>query len=160
MLALVGVTLAVLLRFAGDWGVPYFSFTSERGSPCRNDLTGHTCSPLTLADVEFYTDLDLPDDTAVRSGRYRATHDYELEAVLEVPAAGEADALAALRDTFGRCLRGRSSALDTDGLRKVCVQSDDGSVEPSAEGPSRVYTVGSGVREDGTRVVAVTLRSR
>ena len=67
--------------------MPYFGFTSERGSKCTNNFTGYICTPITLAEVEFYADLDLPDDTAVVKGTYRSTHDYQLEALLEVPAA-------------------------------------------------------------------------
>ena len=77
--------MAILTRFAGAWGVPYFTFTSERGSECTNNFTGYVCTPITLAEVEFYADLDLPDDTEVVSGTYRSTHDYQLEALLEVP---------------------------------------------------------------------------
>ena len=35
--------LYVVTRYAGGWGVPYFSFTSERGSRCTNDFAGYTC---------------------------------------------------------------------------------------------------------------------
>ena len=42
--------------------MPYFPFTSDRGSTCKNTLTGYACSPLTLADVEYFGDIDLPDD--------------------------------------------------------------------------------------------------
>ena len=73
-----------MTRYAGAWGVPYFTFTSERGSTCTNNFTGYTCEPLTLAEVEFYGDLDLPDDTRVISGNYNATHDYRLEASLRM----------------------------------------------------------------------------
>ena len=36
--------------------------------------------------MEFYADLDLPDDTRVVEGTYQSTHDYQLDALLEVPA--------------------------------------------------------------------------
>src|SRR6187549_3778376 len=82
----VTASLFVVTRYAGGWGVPYFSFTSERGSHCTNDFAGYTCDPVTLADVEFFGDVNLPDDSRIVSGTYRATHDYRLDAVLEVPA--------------------------------------------------------------------------
>ena len=85
MAGFVLILFGLITRYAGGWGVPYFSFTSDRGSPCTNKLTGYICDPLTLADVEFYGDVDLPADTKVISGRYRSTHDYKLEARLEVP---------------------------------------------------------------------------
>src|SRR4249919_3092219 len=76
ILGKVAVTLAILSQYAGAWGVPYFSFTTDRGSTCKNDLTGYTCSPMTLADVEYFGDIDLPDDSSVVAGSYRSTHDY------------------------------------------------------------------------------------
>ncbi len=48
----------MVTRYAGGWGVPYFSFTSERGSRCTNDFAGYTCDPVTLADVEFFGDVE------------------------------------------------------------------------------------------------------
>ncbi len=39
----VTASLYVVTRYAGGWGVPYFSFTSERGSHCTNDFAGYTC---------------------------------------------------------------------------------------------------------------------
>ena len=77
MLGSVAVTLAILTQYAGAWGVPYFTFRTDRGSMCKNDLTGYTCSPMTLADVEYFGDVDLPDNSSVVSGTYRSTHDYQ-----------------------------------------------------------------------------------
>ena len=51
MAGFVLILFGLVTRYAGSWGVPYFSFTSERGSPCTNKLTGYICDPLTLADV-------------------------------------------------------------------------------------------------------------
>src|SRR5215218_9585933 len=62
MLGSVAVALAILTQYAGAWGVPYFSFTTDRGSTCKNALAGYTCSAMTLADVEYIGNLDLPDD--------------------------------------------------------------------------------------------------
>ena len=70
MAAFVMITFGLVTRYAGSWGVPFFSYTSERGSTCTNTMTGYTCDPLTLTDVEFYSDLDLPNDTRVISGNY------------------------------------------------------------------------------------------
>ncbi|MDN5804623.1 MAG: hypothetical protein L0H26_08590, partial [Microlunatus sp.] len=49
MTGFVMILFGLVIRYAGSWGVPYFSFTSERGSPCTNKLTGYVCDPLTLA---------------------------------------------------------------------------------------------------------------
>ena len=160
MAAFVVVAFAVVVRYAGGWGVPYFSFTNERGSHCVNNLTGYTCSPTTLADVKYFGDIDLPDDTRVVSGTYHSTHDYQLDSVLEVPPAQSASALKTLNQAFGRCVANHPSPIDTKGLTNTCVMANDDSVLESGEPTSRVYTVATGVRKDGTRVIGLSIRSR
>src|SRR6187399_142867 len=93
MLGSVAVALAILVQYAGGWGVPYFSFTTDRGSTCKNELAGYTCSPMTLADVEYIANVDLPDDSSVVAGTYRSTYDYQMEAVIDVPSASATQAL-------------------------------------------------------------------
>lgn len=160
MLAFVAIVLAVLVRQAGGWGVPYFSFTSAHGSHCTNNLTGYTCSPLTLADVEFFGDVDLPDGTTVAASRYRSTHDFSLEASLQVPRSGAATALKNLKEAYGTCQQEATSPLVPTGLRDVCVMVNPEGVEADGELSSRVYAVGTGLRKDGSRVVALSVRSR
>jgi hypothetical protein len=160
MAGFVLILLAILTRFAGAWGVPYFTFTSERGSKCTNNFTGYICSPITLAEVEFYADLDLPDDTQVVSGTYRSTHDYQLEALLDVPVASAAAALKSLNTAFGRCLPDHPSPLSTAGLTKVCVMANLAAPTDAGEPASRLYVVGTGVRKDGSRPIALTINSR
>lgn len=160
MAAFVGVALLVVVQFAGAWGVPYFSFSTDRGSPCKNEFTGYLCSPLTLTDVEYYGDLNLPDDTWVTSASYRSTHDYQLEAVLEIPTGSAAPAMKTLTENFGKCLPGHPSPITTQGLSKVCVLANDDSVVESGEPASRLYTVGTGLRKDGTRVIGLSIKSR
>ena len=160
MLAFVGVVLFLLIRQAGEWGVPYFSFTSAHGSPCRNHLTGYTCEPLTLADVEFFGDLDLPDDTEVLSGSYRATHDYELNAQLRVPAASAVAARTELREVFGPCRDGASSPLPRKGLSKFCVLASPTGADERGEMPSRLFSVGTGLDKTGDRLIGLSIRSR
>ena len=160
MLAFVGVLLLVLAQRAGGWGVPYFSFTSAHGSSCTNDFMGYSCEPLTLADVEFFGDVDLPDDTVVLAGRYRSTHDYRLEAQLAVPPASAAAALGPLREAFGPCRKGVQTSLSTDGLHRVCIMASEDGVEEYGVPASRLYSVGTGLRDDGTRLVGLAIRSR
>jgi hypothetical protein len=160
MAAFVIIALAVVARYAGGWGVPYFTFTSDRGSPCKNTLTGYTCSPLTLADLEFYADLDLPDDSKVISGRYVATHDYQLDAQVEVPAASAKQALAALKDGYGPCRPNHPSTLDTRGLKQVCVLATDDTQSQSSQVSSKIYAIGTGLRPDGSRPIAIAMKSR
>ncbi len=118
MLLIAGSLLLLVARYAGGWGVPYFTFTTERGSTCKNGFTGYTCAPLTLADVEFFGQVDLPDDTAVETATYRATHDYRLDARLQVPAGSAEVGLTALVEAYGKCGTGRPSPLDGDGLER------------------------------------------
>lgn len=160
MAGFVLILLAILTRFAGAWGVPYFTFTSERGSKCTNNFTGYICSPITLAEVEFYADLDLPDDTDVVSGTYRSTHDYHLEAVLEVPAASAAAALKSLNATFGPCVPNQPSPLSTTGLTKVCVMANLDAFTEAGEPASHLYVIGTGLRKDGKRPIALSIKSR
>ncbi|HYP46822.1 MAG TPA: hypothetical protein VEQ66_16690 [Propionibacteriaceae bacterium] len=161
MAAFVMILWAVLTTFAGRWGVPYFSFQTERGSTCRNQLTGYTCQPVTLADVQFYGDVTLPDSTTVVASRYRATHDYQLDGQLVVPPADAATALAALQDSFGPCRPGLPAPMPTAGLSAVCVlANDDASISGDSDVSSRLYAVGTGLRRDGSRVIAMNIRSR
>ncbi|WP_375426167.1 hypothetical protein [uncultured Friedmanniella sp.] len=160
MLAFVAVVGGVLVSRAGRWGVPYFSFTSAHGSHCTNNLTGYTCSPLTLADVEFFGDVRLPEDTTVGASTYRATHDFALDARLEVPRASAAAASKQLRSAYGRCQKDAASPLVTAGLRDVCAMVNPDGAEADGQLSSRVYAVGTGLRRDGTLVVAMSVRSR
>lgn len=161
MAGFVMIVFGLLVRYAGSWGVPYFAFTSERGSPCVNKLTGYVCDPLTLADVQFYSDAELPGDTRVISGTYTATHDYLLQARLEVPKASSAAALKGLAAEFGGCVKGHPVPLETSGLTSVCVLANDDAVTREGEPPSRLFVIGTGVRkDDGTRVIEMAIRSR
>lgn len=160
MAAFVLIAMAIVAQYAGGWGVPYFSFTSERGSPCRNNLTGYTCTPLTLPDLEFYGDVDLPDDSRMISGTYTATHDYQLDATVEVPPRSASAALAGLKEAYGDCQKDHPSPLDTEGLRSVCVLANDDLRTRTAELSSRLYIVGTGLRKDGSRPIVLTMRSR
>jgi hypothetical protein len=160
MLAFVAVVLAVLVHYAGGWGVPYFSFTSAHGSSCTNDFTGYTCDPLTLADVEFFGDVDLPDDTTVLTGTYRSTHDYQLAATLTVPRASAGRALKELHTAFGACRRDVSTPLPLRGLRQPCAMGSEDGTDESGEPASRLYAVGTGLKKDGTRLIGLTIRSR
>jgi hypothetical protein len=160
MVLFVAVVLALLVRQAGEWGVPYFSFTSAHGSTCTNDLTGYTCDPLTLADVEFFGDVDLPDDTTVLAGSYRSTHDYQLTAQLRVPPESAGTALKRLRSAFGPCRDDVSTPLQSRGLSRTCAMANDTGADASGEMASKLYAVGTGLAEDGSRLVGLSVRSR
>jgi hypothetical protein len=160
MLAFVAGCLAILVRYAGGWGVPYFPFTTDRGSECVNRFAGYVCSPLNLADVEYYADLDLPGGTRVVSGTYASTHDYSLESRVEVPAKSAAAALKSLNQAYGGCVADHPAPFDTSGLTKICVLANDDAVVDSGEPTGRLYSVGTGLKKDGTRVIGLSIRSR
>ena len=154
------VALLVLARFAGGWGVPYFSMTTDRGSTCVNTFTGFDCSSVTLADIAYFGDVELPPDTRVVSSHYHSTHDYQLEAVLELPPASAPAGLAALKDSFGSCVKNHPSPLAEDGLKSVCILANDQDTTQSGVPDSRLYVVGTALRADETRVVNLSVRSR
>jgi hypothetical protein len=160
MAAFVLIAFGLVTRYAGSWGVPFFSYTSERGSTCTNTMTGYSCEPLTLADVEFYSDLDLPNDTRVVSGNYTATHDYTLSASLRMTPRSQAAGFKALQQQFGGCRNDRPSPISTRGLTAVCVLANDTASARSGEPPSRLFVVGTGVAKNGLRVVSISIRSR
>ena len=154
------VALLVLARFAGGWGIPYFSTTTERGSRCVNTFTGFECASLTLGDVEFFGDVDLPADTRVVRSRYVSTHDYQIQAALEVPPAGAADALAALKESYGGCVKNHPSPLSEPRLTSLCILANDQETTQTGTPDSRVYVVGTALRPDKTLVVNLSVRSR
>lgn len=160
MALFVATSFCVVARQAGAWGVPYFSFTSAHGSRCTNGWVGYACTPLTLADVEFFGDVDLPATTAVVASRYHATHDFELEAQLEVPTTASAEAAKQLTDAYGPCRRDARSPLPTAGLQQVCVIASGDGADESGEQPSRMVNVGTGIRKDGVRVIGLAVSSR
>jgi hypothetical protein len=163
MIIVTVLPFVILSRFAGGWGVPFFSFTTDRGSLCTNDLTGYHCDRLTVADIRWWGDISLPDGTEVVSSHYKSTHNFTLDAVVEVPAADAAQTYTDLRRTFGNCIPDHPSALDTTGLKDICVMANDASDGMNGSGPMRdtLYEVGTGVRTtDGVRVIALHEESR
>jgi len=160
MTAFVMISWALIARYAGSWGVPYFSFQTERGSSCKNDLTGFTCEKMTLADIEFYGEVDLPSTTRVITSTYRSTHDYNLHAQLLVPANAAAAALKGLNESFGSCQPNHPAPMPTAGLTAVCVLVNDDTITRDVDTSSRLYAVGTGLRKDGVRVISMSIKSR
>jgi hypothetical protein len=159
MALFIGIAFAIVVRYAGAWGVPYFSFTSDRGSHCKNTLTGYVCTPLTLADVEYWAEIDLPQSAVVKDGKYTATHDYQLTASLVVPAADAEVTMKALHESFGKC-GSHAAPLDTAGLKAVCVMANDDAVTESEQASSRLWAVGTGTTGEGNLIVGISIKSR
>jgi hypothetical protein len=152
--------LLILARFAGGWGVPYFSTTTDRGSHCVNTFTGFECPSVTLGDIGYFGDVELPPDARVVSSHYRSTHDYQLEAVLEIPPASAAAGLKGLHESFGGCDKDHPSPLTEPRLTSLCIMANDQDTTESGTPDSRVYVVATALRADKTRVVNLSVRSR
>jgi hypothetical protein len=160
MTAFVMICGGLIARYAGGWGVPYFSFQTDRGSTCKNDLIGYTCTPMTIPDIEFYGEVDLPPNTRVVSSTYRSTHDYALTANLLVPANAAPAALKGLYESFGTCQPDHPAPMNTAGLTGVCVLVNDDTITRDVDTSSRLYDVGTGLRRDGSRVIYMAIKSR
>lgn len=154
------VALLILGRFAGGWGIPYFSTTTDRGSRCVNTFTGFECPALTAADIGYFGDVELPPDTRVVSSHYKSTHDYQLEAVLELPPDSATAGLEALEESFGKCVKNHPSPLTEPRLKSLCILANDQDTTETGIPDSRVYVVATAVRADKTRVVNLSVRSR
>lgn len=159
MAAFVVILFGILSRYAGGWGVPLFSFRTQNGSPCRNGWVGYTCTNLTLADLEFLGQVQLPPTTRIVSSRYHATSEYQLDATVVAPKANQAALYHDLVASFGHCQPGHPTALDVRGLTQVCVLANDNNVTTGGRTAARIYVVGTGVRRDGARIAVLQIRS-
>jgi hypothetical protein len=105
--------------------------------------------------------VDLPDDSKMISGTYKATHDYQLDATIHVPKASAKDALAGLKEAYGQCQPGHPSPLNPKSFREICViANDDTKAADSSELSSRLYVIGTGLNKDGSRRIVLTMKSR
>lgn len=50
--------------------------------------------------------------------------------------------------------------MSTEGMRHNCVMANADAVDESDEPSTRLYMIGTGVRNDGTRVIGMVIRSR
>ena len=83
--------------------------------------------------------------TTVRwsTGTYRSTHDYQMEAIIEVPLDSADQALTSLNQTFGNCISELPSPLNTEGNPHTCVMANDDVFSESEEPSSRLYLIGT-----------------
>lgn len=157
MALFVAVAWLVLSRFAGGWGVPYFSFTTANGSACTNTWTGYRCDTVTPADLQLYTGA-LPAGTTITSARLSVTHEYSLDAVLTTDAKHAAATGKALQSQYGRCGPGPIPSQLAK-AKSVCRMSSD--VGGSTTRPSaRIYAVTTGIVGGGKRLTVVHIESR
>lgn len=162
MIVLVAIPVVIVFHYAGSWGVPFFSFTTDRGGKCTNTITGYTCDQLTPADISWWGDVDLPQHTNVVSGHYESTDKSRLDAVVVVPKSEAKSTYKKLRKTFGSCGRKRPSNIDASKLKHRCIMAHPES-EPRADhgpGSDRTYVISTGLRHDGDRVIGIKEKSR
>lgn len=161
MVLLIAAAMIALALNAGRWGVPMFGFTNEYGSKCRNDWLGHTCSELTVADVERHLGVDIPAGARLESGAWRQTHDYELTARLTYPQAEAEAGWKLLEERFGSCREGLPNPLNAvPGLTAHCLMSNEGLSATDGNPAPQIWRIATATAPDGSTVVDVFLRSR
>lgn len=162
MIVLVAIPLVILSRYAGGWGVPYFSFNTDRGSTCTNDLTGYHCDTVSVSDIQWWGDIKLPSETTVLSSHYKSTSDFTLDAVVAVPKKDASQTLKSTNKTFGSCQADHPTQLDTIGLKKVCVRANDATISSDRSGPfaDTLYEITTGARSDGSLIIGIHEESR
>lgn len=160
MAAFVGTAWWMLTRFAGTWGVPYFSFTTDNGSSCTNNWTGYVCDSITPADYLLYTGQPVPRGTVIISGSYAVTHDFTVEAVLVSNKASAANAYKALTGAYGRCGAGPTPDELSQATQICRMTTDDDATATDKPPPDKTYTVVTGLLKNGQRVTVVQIQSR
>lgn len=159
MALFVAVAWWLVTRFAGGWGIPYFSFTTDNGSSCTNTWGGYRCTQVTPADFAVYTGQPLPPGTTIVSATYVATHDYSLDAVLRTDAQQADAALKQLHSTYGECRNGPIPPELTD-AKNVCRMANQDDTTDSGVPSPRIYSVTTGQAKDGQLITVVHIQSR
>ncbi|QGN33108.1 hypothetical protein [Microlunatus sp. Gsoil 973] len=162
MIIVAAIPFVILSRYAGGWGVPYFSFVTDRGTTCVNDFTGYHCGNLTRADIEWWGDIKLPVGTKLISSHYKSTHDFTLDALVEIPVAKQKPTLRSLEKSFGKCVADHPTVMDTTGLKRICVRANDASEDSDSSRPlaDTLYEVTSAYRRNGALLVNIHEESR
>jgi hypothetical protein len=162
MVVLVAIPIVILSRFAGGWGVPFFSFTTDRGGKCTNTLTGYKCNRLTVADISWWGDIKLPQHTKIIRAHYESDQAFELNAVVVVPKTAAKSTYKKLHKTFGSCGRKRPGNVDTSKLNHGCTIANQETDPRRRHGPvaDRNYVINTGLRHDGKRVIGIKEKSR
>lgn len=161
MLLAVCVALGVLMLNAGRWGVPYFSFTTERGSHCTNTWSGYHCENITVADYNRWSDFALPAGTVLMKSSYTKDNgDFEIAAQLRTEAQ-HADAVGkALLARYGACQASGVRPVELVGYDKVCLVNSDLNRGTQSGSLSRKWVLATGVAPDGSRLTVLTFGSR
>lgn len=160
MAAVVALAGALLWRQAPEWGIPYASFTNERGSECENTWSGFRCDPMTLTDLDVRTGITFPEGTEIDRAVYTETHNFAVQARVIIPRGEGKQIEKQLRAEFGPCQDVGRNPLTSEASRR-CLRSSDGVRGDGGELPPNVWQVASAVPDDLAKlVVDVDLRSR
>lgn len=166
---LIGVTVMVAVLTAGfgfvatragEWGVPYFSFTAPGGTECTNTWMGHACEHITVRDFERWSDLRLPEGTTLTTGSY--TEDAvttQVVATLRTDADHAGEFLDLLKERYGDCQPGGVAPAELSEHSKVCMATSTRARGKQAEAMTRSWSFSTGVAEDGTRLTLLTVGS-
>lgn len=141
IVALIAILIAVVLRTAGSWGVPGFSFTNEYGSRCKNNITGHVCSPMTEEHIQALVKTEIPEGAEMISSTYTQSGSWSMMARYRLPEEVAADAVPELKKTFGGCASSAPSTLKIEpNLSKFCVMTSDNAPDDAPDGNWTVTT--------------------
>lgn len=155
------VTAAALVyvaQRAGDWGVPYFSYTAPGGTTCTNTLDGYDCPYVTRADFEHWSNMDLPEGTML----LRASHVSDLltstmTATLRTDAEHSDEFLALLTETYGPCQPGGVEPAALNDFNDICIASSARARGTQGVSFTRSWSFSSGLDDDGLRLTVLTV---
>lgn len=153
----------ILSGLAGRWGVPGFAFTNDYGSDCKNNLTGYTCSPMTLADIEQATGFDLPEDAEVQSSLLTMPNDeVQAQILLTAQQAEEIAVHDRLQQNYGDCSPLAASPLNSiPGLTDLCVRTNMGvTVTEAEQATTKLWRVSVANTPEGNVLVDFDIRNR
>lgn len=150
------VFIALAVRQAGQWGVPGFRFTNERGSRCVNTLTGHTCDPMTREDLESSADITLPAEAQVRTAVYTRSGTWSVHARVLLPKPIAHEYWKQLKEQFGPCVEHAPSTLRSEpDLTKFCVMNGTGLKDAPTD---RRWTVATAIEPSGDTIAQFDIR--
>ncbi|WP_026927011.1 hypothetical protein [Granulicoccus phenolivorans] len=153
----------ILSGLAGRWGVPGFAFTNDNGSQCRNNVTGYTCSPMTLRDIKAATEFDLPDESVVRSSLLTMpNHEVQAQIQLTAQQAEAFDLHHRLQQAYGDCSPLAASPLNSiPDLTDLCVRTNMGVTVTEAEkATTKLWRVSVANTPEGNVLVDFDIRNR
>lgn len=160
MLLVVLVALGILMLNAGRWGVPYFSFTTDRGSRCTNTWTGYHCENITVADYNRWSDFALPDGTMLMKSSYtKDNNDFTIEAQLRTDAAHAEAVGLALVARYGACHSDGVRPIELVGYDQICLINSDHQRGTQTSSLSRKWVIATGVAKDGSRLTVLSFGS-